>query len=253
MNLNSFDCNMDIVPEADAVATAVPAVRRAGQVSRKPIATGKISKKALEQKSDPELISDVHAGDKRAFDVLVCRHQPMIISTLLRMMDHSDAQDVAQETFIKAYRSLHSFRGDSQFATWLYRIATNTAMHHLKSRRRRSAAVQLDALDHDRSGYIDAIVDINTPEALAIADELHGKIERCLNRLKPSLQGAIVSYEIDGMSYQEIADRMDCPVGTIRSRISRSREILDTELSAHAFEPLVPRYCRRNAASQPSE
>lgn len=200
--------------------------------------------KTLNERSDVELIELVKAGKKHAFDVLVSRHQQMVTSILLRMMDLSDAQDVAQEAFIKAYKSINSFRGDSQFATWLYRIATNTAMNHLKVRKRRPMGVHLDALDNDRSALSDAVVDRNTPEAFVIADELHGILERRLSKLKPDLREAIVSYEIDGLSYQEIADNMECPVGTIRSRISRSREIIDADLRSHGYESLSQQYCR---------
>lgn len=202
---------------------------------------------ALDEKSDLELIEMVKAGERRAFDALVQRHQQMVISTLLRMMDMSDAQDVAQDAFIKAYRSIASFRGDSQFATWLYRIASNTAMNHLKLRRRRPGPMPLDGLDGDFV-FSDAVIDHNSPEDFVIAGELEGLLQRRLARMKPDLRQALMSYEIEGMSYQEIADSMDCPVGTIRSRISRGREILNHDLCLHGYDPLSPDFQRSEEA-----
>ena len=215
------------------------------QPAAKPEAKTPAPAQSMSEKSDPELIDMVRKGQKRAFDVLTSRHQQMVTSILLRMMDLPDAQDVAQEAFIKAYKSLDSFRGDSQFATWLYRIATNTAMNHLKMRKRRPPTVHLDALDNDKSMHCHSVVDHNTPEAQVIADELERLLTRRLNRLTPDLRDAITSYELDGMSYQEIADHMQCPVGTVRSRISRSREIIDADLRANGFEPMSQRYHRQ--------
>ena len=200
----------------------------------------------LQPKSDAALIEDIKAGQKQAYDVLVARHQPMVIASLLRMMDLADAQDVAQEAFIKAYRSLGSFRGDSQFATWLYRIARNTAMNHLKLRRRRPGGLQIETLDGDQPHYEEAAIDRNTPEDFVIADELQQLLQHRMGRMKPDLREAILCYEIEGMSYQEIAERMECPVGTIRSRISRGREILNKDLCAHGYDPLSHDFARRD-------
>lgn len=229
---------------ADAPLATVRRARKAAPklANRKPLPMLKLS-----DKSDIELIDLVRGGESRAFDVLVTRHQQMVTSILLRMMDLHDAQDVAQEAFVKAYRSLDSFRGDSQFATWLYRIASNTAMNHLKVRKRRSAAVHLDALDSEYGGYGEFVVDNNTPEEFVIAGELEGLLNKRLNKLKPDLRGAIMSYELDGLSYQEIADNMNCPVGTIRSRISRSREIIDHDLRVHGYDPLAQQFNGRGA------
>lgn len=221
--------------EYSADDTAVAPRKRTAKAAP-PVAA--ISPLKLVDKTDAELIEMVKDGTRGAFDVLVSRHQQMVTSILLRMMDLSDAQDVAQEAFIKAYRSIESFRGDSQFATWLYRIATNTAMNHLKGRKRRPAALHLDALDSDKSMHSVSMVDHSSPEAFVIAEELQSLLKKRLNKLKPDLREAIVSYEIDGLSYQEIADNMECPVGTIRSRISRSREIIDNDLRAHGYDPL---------------
>ena len=234
--LQSELLDADTIPTQPASKPRTPAGRkRPGVIAQK-----------LGEKTDTELINLVREGERRAFDVLTARHQQMVTSILLRMMDLPDAQDVAQEAFIKAYKSLGSFRGDSQFATWLYRIATNTAMNHLKMRKRRPPTVHLDALDNDKSVHCHSVIDHNTPEAQVIADELERVLTRRLNRLTPDLRDAITSYELDGMSYQEIADHMQCPVGTVRSRISRSREIIEADLRANGFEPMSQRYHRHD-------
>lgn len=234
--------------EVAAETTATVRAPRKAKVAKKAALAKPVSVLKLSDKSDNELIELVRSGESRAFDVLVARHQQMVTSILLRMMEMHDAQDVAQEAFVKAYRSLDSFRGDSQFATWLYRIATNTAMNHLKVRKRRSAAVHLDALEGEYGGFGEFVVDHNTPEDFLIADELQKLLNKRFNKLKPDLRGAIVSYELDGLSYQEIADNMECPVGTIRSRISRSREIIDNDLRAHGYDPLAQQHCREAMA-----
>ncbi len=176
---------------------------------------------------DKKLVERVQAGDKTAFDLLVRKYQHKIIALIGRYVyDFHEAQDVAQETFIKAYRALPKFRGDSAFYTWLYRIAINTAKNHLVSRGRKPVDVddaQFFEGDHQ-------LKDIATPENELYKDELDLVIKRTLNKLPEDLRMALTLREFEGMSYDEIARVMDCPVGTVRSRIFRARETLDKEI-----------------------
>lgn len=229
----NHDAELDLMP---AETPAAPARRKARGRAQP------LSLAALQHQDDARLVALAQQGETRAFDVLTRRHQQMVLSSLMRMMDLADAQDVAQDAFIKAYRSIGNFRGDSQFATWLYRIASNTAMNHLKMRRRHAGSLHLDALEGDKIGIADRLVDHDTPEDHVVAEQLQQVLEQRLQRMKPDLREAITCYELDGMSYQEIAERMDCPVGTIRSRISRSREVIDQGLRLHGYAPLSADY-----------
>ncbi len=178
---------------------------------------------------DQQLVERVKAGDKRAFDLLVKKYQHKIIALIGRYVyDHHEAQDVAQETFIKAYRALPKFRGDSAFYTWIYRIAINTAKNHLVARGRRPADVDVDDAQFFEGD--NQLKDIATPENQLYKDELELVIKRSLNKLPEDLRVALTLREFDGMSYEEIADVMDCPVGTVRSRIFRAREAIDKEI-----------------------
>ena len=178
---------------------------------------------------DQQLVERVKAGDKRAFDLLVKKYQHKIIALIGRYVyDHHEAQDVAQETFIKAYRALPKFRGDSAFYTWIYRIAINTAKNHLVARGRRPADVDVDDAQFFEGD--NQLKDIATPENQLYKDELELVIKRALNKLPEDLRVALTLREFDGMSYEEIADVMDCPVGTVRSRIFRAREAIDKEI-----------------------
>ena len=192
----------------------------------------------LHEFDDDALVEAARDGDKRAFDLLAGRHQQLLLSILMRMLDLPDAQDVAQEALLKAYRSLHKFRGDSQFSTWLYRIAVNTALNRLKLRKRTPGMVHLDTLDNDQTGFWPALCDHNTPEAQVIAGELEALIEQQLDGLAAELHESLVDYELQGMSYQEIADHMRCPVGTVRSRISRGRGVIDDALRSNGYDTL---------------
>ena len=178
---------------------------------------------------DQQLIERVKAGDKKAFDLLVKKYQHKIIALIGRYVyDFHEAQDVAQETFIKAYRALPKFRGDSAFYTWLYRIAINTAKNHLVSRGRRPTDVDVDDAQFFEGD--NQLKDIATPENELYKDELDLVIKRTLNKLPEDLRMALTLREFEGMSYDEIARVMDCPVGTVRSRIFRARESIDKEI-----------------------
>ena len=178
---------------------------------------------------DKKLVERVQAGDKTAFDLLVRKYQHKIIALIGRYVyDFHEAQDVAQETFIKAYRALPKFRGDSAFYTWLYRIAINTAKNHVVSRGRKPVDVDVDDAQFFEGDH--QLKDIATPENELYKDELDLVIKRTLNKLPEDLRMALTLREFEGMSYDEIARVMDCPVGTVRSRIFRARETLDKEI-----------------------
>lgn len=179
---------------------------------------------------DQQLVERVKAGDKRAFDLLVKKYQHKIIALIGRYVyDQHEAMDVAQETFIKAYRAIPKFRGDSAFYTWLYRIAINTAKNHLVARSRRPADVDVDDAQYFEGES--ELKDIQTPENSLYKDELERVIKETLSKLPEDLRVALTLREFEGMSYEDIADVMDCPVGTVRSRIFRAREAIDKEIS----------------------
>lgn len=183
--------------------------------------------------SDSELVVRVQKGDKRAFDLLVLKYQHKVRAIVARYVhDRDEVNDVTQEAFIKAYRALGDFRGDSQFYTWLYRIAVNTAKNFLVSRNRRPPASDVELEDADNHGGSDALHDVDSPESLIYRDELQRIIDATINRLPVDLRTAITLREFEGLSYEEIAESMDCPVGTVRSRIFRAREVLDTQIKA---------------------
>ena len=185
--------------------------------------------------TDLELVKRVQAGDKSAFDVLVLKYQQKVINLVNRYMhDPHLSMDVAQEAFIKAYRGLANFRGDSAFYTWLYRIAINTAKNHLVSQGRRAPATDIDAEEAEQYGGESALKEYGTPEREALKDEIQVAISDAIEALPDDLRTAIVLRELEGMSYEEIAVTMDCPIGTVRSRIFRAREAIDKVL-----QPLV--------------
>jgi len=178
--------------------------------------------------TDQQLVARVQKGDSRAFDLLVLKYQHKIFSLISRYVrDADEVQDVAQEAFIKAYRSLPSFRGDSAFYTWLYRIAINTAKNHLVSRSRRppGSDVEPEQAEYFESGG--GLRNIETPENALFGEELKSVVKDAISALSEDLRTAITLREFDGLSYEDIADIMDCPVGTVRSRISRAREAID--------------------------
>lgn len=182
--------------------------------------------------ADQLLVKRVQAGDKRAFDLLVKQYQHKIIGLIGRYVyDQHEALDVAQEAFIKAYRALPGFRGDSAFYTWLYRIAINTAKNHLVARNRRPPDVDVDVDDAQYLGAENELRDLETPENALYRDELERVVKQTLDRLPEDLRVALTLREFEGMSYEDIANVMDCPVGTVRSRIFRAREAIDKEIA----------------------
>ena len=180
---------------------------------------------------DQQLVERVQKGDKQAFDMLVLKYQGRVMSMVSRMVrDHHEAQDIVQEAFIKAYRALPRFRGDSAFYTWLYRIAMNTAKNHLVSKGRRPAIDGVELEEAEVVG-IPKLQDIDSPERQLLRDELERVINRAIKALPDDLKTAITLREFDGLSYEEIAHVMDCPVGTVRSRIFRAREAIDKQIT----------------------
>jgi RNA polymerase sigma-70 factor (ECF subfamily) len=178
--------------------------------------------------TDHQLVLRVQKGDKRAFDLLVLKYQYKLQAIVGRFIrDTDEVADVTQEAFIKAYRALAKFRGDSQFYTWLYRIAINTAKNHLVSKSRRPANTDIDVEDAEQFANNEKLIDDATPENSIMTDELAAIIKSALSALPEDLRTALTLREFEGMSYEDIAVIMDCPVGTVRSRIFRAREFLD--------------------------
>jgi RNA polymerase sigma-70 factor (ECF subfamily) len=181
--------------------------------------------------SDLSLVERVQRGEKSAFDVLVLRYQHKVLKLVMRYIrDSMEAEDVAQDAFIKAYRALPGFRGDSAFYTWLYRIAINTAKNALVSSKRRPIDYSMDLQDPDQFELQARMKDEETPEHLVLTEEIRETVNGAMAELPEDLKTAIVLREIDGLSYEEIAAAMDCPVGTVRSRIFRAREAIDRKL-----------------------
>ena len=181
--------------------------------------------------TDQQLVARVQKGDSRAFDLLVLKYQHKIFSLIGRYVhDADEVQDVAQEAFVKAYRALPKFRGDSQFYTWLYRIAVNTAKNHLVSRSRRPPGSDVEVEDAEYYEGGGALRDIETPESALFGAELKQVVETAISDLPDDLRTAVTLREFDGLSYEDIADIMDCPVGTVRSRIFRAREAIDIKV-----------------------
>jgi RNA polymerase sigma-70 factor (ECF subfamily) len=182
--------------------------------------------------SDLSLVRRVQRGDKGAFDALVLKYQHKVVKLVMRYVRiPAEAEDIAQEAFIKAYRALPQFRGDSAFYTWLYRIAINTAKNAVVSRDRSPIDFDLDLQNPDESYDMHGrLKDSETPEALAMTDEIRATVNSAIDALPEDLRTAIVLRELEGLSYEEIAATMDCPVGTVRSRIFRAREAIDRRL-----------------------
>lgn len=189
----------------------------------------------MSQEEDQQLVERVQRGDKRAFDLLVLKYQHKILSLVTRFVrDHHEAQDVSQEAFIKAYRALPNFRGESAFYTWLYRIAINTAKNQLASRARRPREVDASIEEVEFYEGEHALKDIDSPERLLLRDEVEATVNRSIQQLPEDLRMALTLREFEGLSYEDIAEVMQCPVGTVRSRIFRAREAVDK-----ALQPLL--------------
>lgn len=181
---------------------------------------------------DQELVERVKRGDKKAFDLLVLKYQHKIVKLVSRYVyDQDEVLDVAQDAFIKAYRALPRFRGDSAFYTWLYRIAINTAKNYLVSQGRRPPESDIDADTAEQYEVGGNLRDIGTPERIALKDEIEDVVYKAIESLPEDLRTAITLRELEGMSYEDIAHAMDCPVGTVRSRIFRARESIDKKLA----------------------
>jgi RNA polymerase sigma-70 factor (ECF subfamily) len=184
-----------------------------------------------EADTDRELVERVQKGDKRAFDLLIRKYQHKIVSVISRYVsDWSECQDVAQEAFIRAYRAIGNFRGDAQFYTWIYKIAINTAKNHLVSQGRRPPKDDIavdDAMLLDGGAWLK---DRATPEHELLRQEIEQTVFDTVEQLPEELKTAITLREVDGLSYEEIAERMNCPIGTVRSRIFRARDAIDAKL-----------------------
>jgi len=185
-----------------------------------------------ERDIDQKLVERAQAGDRHAFELLVAKYQRKLGRLLSRFIrDHAEVEDVAQEAFIKAYRALPSFRGDSAFYTWLYRIGINTAKNYLVAQGRRApTSTDFDADEAEGFEDADQLRDINTPESLLQSKQIGETVNAAIESLPEELRTAIVLREIEGLSYEEIAEAMNCPIGTVRSRIFRAREAVAAKL-----------------------
>lgn len=182
--------------------------------------------------TDLELVKRVQSGDKSAFDILVIKYQQKVINLVTRYVhDPHIAMDVSQESFIKAYRGLKNFRGDSAFYTWLYRISINTAKNYLVSKSRRMPDDDIDAQEAEQYEGGTMLREISTPENQVLSNEIQNTLKKAIESLPDDLRIAITLRELEGLSYEEIAEAMDCPIGTVRSRIFRARESIETELA----------------------
>jgi RNA polymerase sigma-70 factor (ECF subfamily) len=178
--------------------------------------------------TDNQLVERVLQNDPRAFTLLVLRYQQKVLGLISRFVkDPHEAEDVAQEAFLKAYRALSSFRGDSAFYTWLYRIAVNTAKNYLVSRGRRPPSTDVDMDDAEQVDDTSTLRDVESPDATMEREDLQRVINKAINDLPEELRTAFTLREFSGLSYEDITEIMDCPVGTVRSRIFRAREAID--------------------------
>ncbi|MBT8449373.1 MAG: RNA polymerase sigma factor RpoE [Gammaproteobacteria bacterium] len=184
-----------------------------------------------EQDVDWALVRRVQAGEKAAFDLLVRKYQQKVMNLVSRYVkDNAEVMDVTQEAFIKAYRALPNFRGESAFYTWLYRVAINTSKNYLVARNRRPPSSDVDAVEAEVYANADLLRENASPERLLLSQELKQVLFEAIEKLPKDLKTAIMLRELEGMSYEQIAEQMDCPVGTVRSRIFRAREIIDDKI-----------------------
>lgn len=187
-----------------------------------------------EDASDEQLVARAQAGDDRAFNLLVRKYQHKVVKLTARYVSPADAQDVAQEAFIKAYRALDGFKGNSAFYTWLYRISINTAKNYLVARSRRPASQDIDVSDAEVFGHADRLSERDTPEAMLESEEIRDTVIHTIQTLPEDLRTAIMLRELEGMTYEDIAQTMECPVGTVRSRIFRARAAIEQQLASLA-------------------
>ena len=184
-----------------------------------------------ERRVDQELVSRAQEGDKRAFDLLVIKYQQKVASLISRYLrDPSEVMDVTQEAFLKAYRALPGFRGESAFYTWIYRIAINTVKNYLVAQGRRPPGDDVETEVAEQMDTGNRMRDVGTPESLLLSEEIAQTVQDALDALPDDLRTAIVLREFEGLSYEEIANAMECPIGTVRSRIFRAREAIDKRL-----------------------
>lgn len=187
----------------------------------------------LSQETDKQLVARVQKGDKRAFDLLVLKYQYKVNAIVGRYIkDFEEVNDVVQESFIKAYRALDNFRGESAFYTWLYRIAVNTAKNYLVARNRRPPSFDVDIEDAEFYSGAENLRELDTPDGVLFKEELQEVIDKSIAGLPEDLRTAVTLREFEGLSYEEIAEVMECPVGTVRSRIFRAREAVDQQIKA---------------------
>lgn len=221
--------DLEIQSVRHMLASIAPADRPAGLDACQRAEKGKCMS---DRDVDAELVARVQRGDKRAFDLLVLKYQRKIMRLLSRLIrDPAEVEDVAQEAFIKAYRALPQFRGDSAFYTWLYRIAINTARNWQSASMRRPITVnQIETEDGETFSQIDNLTDNSTPESMVATREIVETVNAAMDALPEELRSAIVLREIEGMSYEDIAQSMGCPIGTVRSRIFRAREAIAAQL-----------------------
>jgi RNA polymerase sigma-70 factor, ECF subfamily len=193
---------------------------------------------------DQQLVERAQQGDKRAFELLVAKYQGKLLRLLSRFIrDAGDVEDVTQETFIKAYRALPTFRNDSAFYTWLYRIGVNTAKNYLVANRRRTATItEIDPEGAEGSEEAESFKDLNTPESELASRQIAESVNQTLQQLPEELRTAITLREIEGLGYEEIAQIMNCPIGTVRSRIFRAREAIAQQLRPHLDTPKERRW-----------
>ncbi|MEM7252430.1 MAG: RNA polymerase sigma factor RpoE [Pseudomonadota bacterium] len=185
-----------------------------------------------ENSVDQALVERVQSGDKAAFDILVLKYQHRLQKLIARYVrDQSEVADIAQEAFLKAFRALPRFRGDSAFYTWLYRIAINTAKNHLVSQARRPPADDIDSVEAEQYETVSELKEYATPDRMVQRDEVQTALVEAIDALPEDLRMAITLRELEGFSYEDIAEAMDCPIGTVRSRIFRAREAINARLA----------------------
>ena len=181
--------------------------------------------------SDRELVERVQRGERKAFDLLMLKYQHRIAKLIARyVQDPSEVLDVAQEAFLKAYRAIPRFRGDSAFYTWMYRIAINTAKNHLAAQARRPRESGIDVTEAEQFDGVTELKEFVTPEGLALTEEIQRTVVAAIEALPEDLKIAVSLRELEGLSYEEIAGVMECPIGTVRSRIFRAREAINARL-----------------------